>query len=199
MTMKTFRLSDEEWTESTGLTLLPAADRDAWWGKLGEALGFDPGTVDWVRPRVFNAEPTRKPVPAAPSGRETASERAIDVPVERREPRGTRPPSAPEQRVAATVVSTEGKTLVRLDQVGCARCGADAHYGITYLRLTRPVVLGAETFTHWAWCPSTGEPILLQVVDGGEDVRMPGDLERLLGGPDPLADDPDAPKGKKKR
>jgi len=39
----------------------------------------------------------------------------------------------------------------------CARCGLE-HDDLVFLRLKNPI----EAHTHWALCPTTGEPILLQ-------------------------------------
>ena len=51
---------------------------------------------------------------------------------------------------------------ITLDQHGCARCGGDGHPNMTFLPLTHPVEINAETiFTHWALCPTNGEPILM--------------------------------------
>lgn len=50
---------------------------------------------------------------------------------------------------------------VTINQVGCARCHGDGHPGITFQPLTHPLVLGLYEFTHWAPCPTNGEPILL--------------------------------------
>lgn len=58
---------------------------------------------------------------------------------------------------------------ITIDQRGCARCDGDGHPGITFKRLTRPIELEpgvkAYTLTHWAMCPTTGEPILMRFVD----------------------------------
>jgi hypothetical protein len=45
----------------------------------------------------------------------------------------------------------------------CARCGGDHPDRLEWRRFGRPVVIDERTwFSHWAPCPSTGEPILLQ-------------------------------------
>ena len=45
---------------------------------------------------------------------------------------------------------------------GCARCHGDGHDDLTFLPLTHVVECDCgETFTHWAPCPTNGEPILL--------------------------------------
>jgi hypothetical protein len=48
------------------------------------------------------------------------------------------------------------------NQSGCARCGADEHLRLTYLPFTHFIDMG-DSFvaTHWAHCPTNGEPILL--------------------------------------
>lgn len=50
---------------------------------------------------------------------------------------------------------------ITFDQVGCARCDGDGHEHITFQPFTRPMVVDAWTFTHWAMCPTVNEPILL--------------------------------------
>jgi hypothetical protein len=53
---------------------------------------------------------------------------------------------------------------VTQDQVGCARCYADGHPGITYRPLTFPIRLAdGWKGTHWAPCPTNGEPIIYAV------------------------------------
>lgn len=55
------------------------------------------------------------------------------------------------------------------DQVGCGRCLADRHPQMTFTPLTHPVVAGAYLFTHWAPCPTNGEPILLTLTGVSAD------------------------------
>ena len=43
---------------------------------------------------------------------------------------------------------------------GCSRCGGE-HEGIEFAELERPSRLAGLTLTHWANCPTTGEPILM--------------------------------------
>lgn len=61
---------------------------------------------------------------------------------------------------------TEPIHLERL--YGCARCGSD-HAKISFQPLTHPVVvddhIGDLVFTHWAPCPTNGEPILMTSVE----------------------------------
>lgn len=46
--------------------------------------------------------------------------------------------------------------------IGCARCGK-THEGLMFEKLKRPMVEPkATTWTHWAACPTNGQPILLQ-------------------------------------
>lgn len=58
------------------------------------------------------------------------------------------------------------------DLVGCARCHGDGHERLTFRKLTRPVEaepgIRAYTFTHWATCPATGEPILMSFFSKGD-------------------------------
>jgi len=48
-----------------------------------------------------------------------------------------------------------------IDVNGCARCHGDGHQLLTFTALTHPLEIGGETLTHWAPCPTNGEPILL--------------------------------------
>lgn len=53
---------------------------------------------------------------------------------------------------------------------GCARCHGHGHDDLTFQPLTHPVEYEDEMYgptivgTHWAICPTTGEPILLRMV-----------------------------------
>ena len=50
---------------------------------------------------------------------------------------------------------------------GCARCGGE-HPELEFRPLTRPVEVSQQVvFTHWASCPTNGEPILMAVVSIG--------------------------------
>jgi len=52
---------------------------------------------------------------------------------------------------------------IMIDLVGCARCDGEGHPGLTFRPLTFPLEQeGAEPLTHWASCPTNGEPILLK-------------------------------------
>lgn len=45
--------------------------------------------------------------------------------------------------------------------IGCARCGQD-HEPLDFKAFERPVVdQDGTTWTHWAPCPTNGDPILL--------------------------------------
>lgn len=50
---------------------------------------------------------------------------------------------------------------ITFDLVGCARCDGDGHPGLTFTKLTHPCL----DFTHWAPCPTNGEPIMLAFAD----------------------------------
>lgn len=60
---------------------------------------------------------------------------------------------------------------VTFDQVGCARCHGDGHPGITFKRLTHAFEPDGveEAYTHWAPCPTNGEPIMLAFIDEPDD------------------------------
>lgn len=72
------------------------------------------------------------------------------------------PPKAWTQKTAET-------STVTFDLNGCARCHGDGHKQLEFRRLTHPMVpLGAppdKALTHWALCPTNGEPILMLYTD----------------------------------
>lgn len=45
-----------------------------------------------------------------------------------------------------------------IDVDGCARCGGE--HRVEFREFARP----AGQYTHWASCPETGDPILLEIV-----------------------------------
>lgn len=47
--------------------------------------------------------------------------------------------------------------------VGCARCGGD--HSLRFTEFVQPLVLGEHILTHWAPCPTTGDPILMRFVE----------------------------------
>lgn len=63
---------------------------------------------------------------------------------------------------------------ITIDVNGCARCRGAGHPNLTFLPLTRPFELSVDgveiIFSHWAPCPTNGEPILLTWLDSAEDV-----------------------------
>lgn len=55
-----------------------------------------------------------------------------------------------------------------VDLKGCARCWGDGHDALTFEPLTHPVELDSDaepSFTHWAPCPTNGEPILMRIIE----------------------------------
>lgn len=63
----------------------------------------------------------------------------------------------------------EDAKTITFDQEGCARCGGDGHPGITFTRLTHPSEpCPGMRGTHWAPCPTNGEPIILFFFDKPE-------------------------------
>lgn len=58
---------------------------------------------------------------------------------------------------------------VTIDLKGCARCEGH-HVQLTFQPLTHPVNVytGQRPLTHWAPCPTNGEPILLVIVPDTE-------------------------------
>ena len=52
--------------------------------------------------------------------------------------------------------------IIRVPKLtNCARCGGQ-HKNLEFTQLKRPVAVLVATFTHWALCPKTKEPILLR-------------------------------------
>lgn len=60
------------------------------------------------------------------------------------------------------VLDVEAARAGRSDIQGCTRCGGD-HEGLDWTPFARPIIRGLSTFTHWATCPGTGDPIMLVV------------------------------------
>jgi hypothetical protein len=61
--------------------------------------------------------------------------------------------------------------------IGCSRCDAIGHANVTFQPMARPMELvGSPPLTHWAPCPTNGDPILM-FVDPGDNVT--GVIERL--------------------
>lgn len=54
---------------------------------------------------------------------------------------------------------------ITFDLKGCARCHGDGHEQLTFRKLTYPLAsvtaIDGVKLTHWASCPTNGEPILL--------------------------------------
>lgn len=66
---------------------------------------------------------------------------------------------------------------ITTDVGSCARCGKD-HTAVTFQPFARPIRKdgdGPVRYTHWAPCPSNGEPILLVVhaTTGGNVLGLP--------------------------
>lgn len=61
-----------------------------------------------------------------------------------------------------TYRSPEAEIIVT-DVGNCARCGED-HSMVAFKRLTHPCL----QFTHWAPCPTNGEPIMMHIVSQEE-------------------------------
>ena len=58
---------------------------------------------------------------------------------------------------------------------GCARCG-QTHVNIVFKRFKNGPIL--RTYTHWALCPETGEPIIMYEL--GSTVEVPGSASIAL-------------------
>jgi hypothetical protein len=72
------------------------------------------------------------------------------------------------------------RTTITIDQKGCARCHGEGHPQLTFSKLTHPLVeeSGLE-LTHWAPCPTNGEPILLAVVRPSAEDRAVAALQQF--------------------
>jgi hypothetical protein len=62
---------------------------------------------------------------------------------------------------------------ITVDLKGCARCDGDGHPNLTFKRFVRPVDAVKPDFTHWASCPTNGDPILMQVFEDEPDSKVP--------------------------
>jgi len=59
------------------------------------------------------------------------------------------------------------------DIVCCARCGEN-HNALEFFRLTIPMTDSDESlWTHWAPCPTNGQPVLLKLIDDEPTVGDP--------------------------
>lgn len=52
----------------------------------------------------------------------------------------------------------------------CARCGGD-HAELEFAPFTLPLIIGPFARTHWALCPKTGEPIIVNVIGDKDKLR----------------------------
>lgn len=70
--------------------------------------------------------------------------------------------------------------LVKVEwMVGCSRCRGAGHANVVFQPLTYPLAIpGSAPLTHWAPCPTNGEPILMYVSPGDKG----GVIERLGAG-----------------
>jgi hypothetical protein len=68
------------------------------------------------------------------------------------------------EKLAALEAETLADSFVQ-SITGCARCDGDGHADVTWLPLTHPIEDSDGVWTHWAPCPTNGQPILMQVRD----------------------------------
>jgi hypothetical protein len=62
----------------------------------------------------------------------------------------------------------QAKETFDLPQLGnCARCKQD-HEDLTFEKLEYPHEVKSEVWTHWAPCPTNGQPIMLTILDEDE-------------------------------
>lgn len=65
-----------------------------------------------------------------------------------------------------------------IDLKGCARCDADGHKDLKFTRFRLPVIVSGRAmvrYSHWAICPTTGEPILYAVLREWSSANIPAD------------------------
>ncbi len=75
---------------------------------------------------------------------------------------------------AMTNEKTQGGPPVAVKRlVGCARCGK-THRDLSFRKLARP----CGDLTHWTLCPTSGEPILMQITANAKSER-PSKSEEL--------------------
>lgn len=55
---RVFYLDEPDWQRSLDLPMQSKKKQAEWWADLADRLGFNPETVEWLRPTVFTAEPT---------------------------------------------------------------------------------------------------------------------------------------------
>jgi hypothetical protein len=81
-------------------------------------------------------------------------------------PGGGPSPATEDQKAPATPEKVEKAQALTSDVRHCARCGLD-HEGLAFTPLDKPMAGddASESYTHWAGCPNTGEPIMLGQTD----------------------------------
>ncbi len=65
----------------------------------------------------------------------------------------------------------EADGSITVDLTGCARCHSDGHTALRFEALEHPVEMedGEPNMTHWAPCPTNGQPILLTTLSARAD------------------------------
>lgn len=86
-------------------------------------------------------------------------------------PRGTGPRKAGEPfelgaAIAERALGRQRTEVLRLDDgvKRCARCGGDHPIAINALPLTRPMSLNVADATHYFFCPTNGQPVMVVCV-----------------------------------
>lgn len=51
---------------------------------------------------------------------------------------------------------------ITIDINNCTRCGQN-HANVRMKQFVKPIASGEMSFTHWAWCPVSKGPILVQI------------------------------------
>jgi hypothetical protein len=53
---------------------------------------------------------------------------------------------------------------IEANVTGCSRCG-EYHKQLVFKKFTNPIDDTNGKWTHWATCPTTGDPVLMRIVD----------------------------------
>lgn len=86
------------------------------------------------------------------------------------------------------------ETVKKLEN--CARCGG-THLDLTFKLLTQPVHSdddGGAAYTHWATCPTNGEPVLMKILQRDKNNRILFNERIFVGEIPPRKDEPIEPK-----
>lgn len=72
-------------------------------------------------------------------------------------------------KAASDITLGDWTAYMRISVRGCARCGQN-HDNLEFHPLTRAMSDSEGQWTHWAACPTNGEPILMKVQETARPV-----------------------------